>query len=121
MSSIAHAAPDGAHHVDNKFGLFIQVAMILAVITGIEIVIVYLPIAEGLIVAGLVVLSIVKFMYVIFVFMHLKWDKLFCTILFFIGLVLAVGTVWALILLFSAGDSEPVGMVAQAARSLLAA
>ncbi len=40
--------------------------------------------------------------------MHLKFDKVFCTILFFIGLVLAGGTVGALMLIFSAGDSVPL-------------
>ena len=36
-------------------------------------------------------LSAVKFLFVIFYFMHLRWDKVFCTILFFIGLILAGG------------------------------
>jgi cytochrome c oxidase subunit 4 len=40
--------------------------------------------------------------------MHLRWDKLFCTILFFIGLVLAGGTMWALLKLFGAEASKPV-------------
>jgi cytochrome c oxidase subunit 4 len=40
--------------------------------------------------------------------MHLKFDKAFCTILFFIGLVLAGGTVAALMAIFSAQDSIPL-------------
>jgi cytochrome c oxidase subunit 4 len=47
-------------------------------------------------------------MFVIFFFMHLRWDKPFCTILFFIGLVLAGGTMWALLQLFSAQASLPL-------------
>jgi cytochrome c oxidase subunit 4 len=82
--------------------------MILAVITGVEIVIVYIPIARWIILTALVVLSVVKFLMVIFYFMHLKWDKLFCTILFFIGLVLGGGTAVALLLLFAVGDSHPL-------------
>jgi len=54
------------------------------------------------------VLSAVKFLLVIFYFMHLKWDKVFCTILFFIGLVLAMGTVAALLALFGAEASIPL-------------
>jgi len=50
-------------------------------------------------------------MYVIFYFMHLKWDKPFCTILFFIGMVLAGGTTWALLLIFGAKDSVPLHSV----------
>ena len=80
----------------------------LRAITGVEIVGIYLPFAKWIIVTGLVVLSVVKFMYVIFYFMHLRWDKPFCTILFFIGLVLAFGTVWALLAIFSVKDSLPL-------------
>lgn len=110
MSAHAATAPDAhtAHHDDGKFHLFVQIAMILAVITGVEIVLIYIPIAKWLVVTSLVVLSLVKFLMVIFWFMHLKFDKAFCTILFFIGLVLAGGTVGALMAIFSAKDSIPL-------------
>jgi hypothetical protein len=49
--------------------------MLLAVITGLEIVTVYLPFMKWLLVTALVILSAVKFMFVIFYFMHLRWDK----------------------------------------------
>ena len=97
-----------AHADENKFQLFVQIAMILAVITGLEIITVYLPFVSWLLVFALVAMSAVKFLFVIFVFMHLRWDKLFCTVLFFIGLVLAGGTMWALLKLFSAGASIPL-------------
>ena len=113
MSAHAATAQDShevhaAHHDDGKFHVFVQIAMILAVITGVEIVLIYLPLAKWLIVSTLVFLSVVKFLMVIFWFMHLKFDKAFCTILFFIGLVLAGGTVGALMLLFGAKDSIPL-------------
>jgi cytochrome c oxidase subunit 4 len=97
-----------AHAEESKFHLFVQIAMILAVITGLEIVTVYLPFYSWLLVTALVVMSAVKFMFVIFVFMHLRWDKLFCTVLFFIGLVLGGGTMWALLQLFAAQASFPL-------------
>lgn len=96
------------HHEASKFHIFVQLAMILAVITGVEIVLIYIPLAKWLIVTSLLTLSAVKFMLVIFIFMHLKWDKLFCTILFFIGLVLAGGTVAALLALFDVKESKPL-------------
>lgn len=102
-------APAAHDHGESKFHLFVQVAMILAVITGVEIVIIYLPFAKWLVVTSLVVLSAVKFLYVIFIFMHLRWDKAFCTILFFIGLVLGGGTAAALLALHGAEASKPVG------------
>ena len=110
MSASTHpqVAADHGHPEVGKFHVFVQLAMILAVITGVEIVLIYLPLAKWLIVTSLVTLSVVKFMLVIFVFMHLKWDKLFCTILFFIGLFVASGTVAALMAIFSAEDSIPL-------------
>ena len=111
MSSHSHSPAADGHdhgHDESKFQIYVQIAMLLAVITGVEIVAVYLPFAKWIIVTSLVVLSTVKFMFVIFYFMHLRWDKPFCTILFFIGLVLASGTVWALLALFSAEASLPL-------------
>ncbi len=106
-------SPAHAHHGDdeNKFQIYIKIAMLLAVITGIEIVIIFVPFATWLIVTSLVVLSLVKFLYVIFYFMHLKWDKAFCTILFFIGMVLAGGTTWALLAIFGVEASVPLTAV----------
>ena len=110
MSAPATATPPAAagHHEPSKFHFYIQIAMILAVITGAEVVLVYMPIVKWFVVTALILLSTVKFMFVIFFFMHLRWDKPFCTILFFIGLGLAVGTIWALLQLFSAHDSLPL-------------
>ena len=105
-TTTAHAADHG--HDESKFAIYVQIAMLLAVITGVEIIGVYLPFAKWFIVTSLVVLSLVKFLFVIFYFMHLRWDKPFCTILFFIGLVLAGGTVWALLLLFASEESRPL-------------
>lgn len=112
MSAHASTAPATAgHHEPSKFHIYVQIAMLLGVITGIEIVLIYLPFAKWLVVTGLVVLSAVKFLYVIFYFMHLKWDKAFCTVLFFIGMVLAGGTMWALLHLFGAEASKPLTSV----------
>ena len=101
------AAPDHGHD-ESKFHIYVQIAMLLAVITGVEIIAVYLPFPKWTIVTALVTLSTVKFMFVIFYFMHLRWDKPFCTILFFIGLILAGGTMWALLQLFSAEAALPL-------------
>src|ERR1700690_2500837 len=103
------AAPEHGHELEqSKFLFFVQIAMLLAVITGLELVTVYLPFMKWLLITVLVVLSTVKFMFVIFYFMHLRWDKAFCTILFFIGLVLAGGTMWALLTLFGAEAIKPL-------------
>jgi cytochrome c oxidase subunit 4 len=100
------------HHDPSKFHFYIQIAMILAVITGVEVVLIYLPLPKGLVTGTLVTLSAVKFLFVIFYFMHLRWDKLFCTILFFIGLILAGFTMFALLHLFGADASKPLSSAA---------
>ncbi len=112
MSAPATAHADAGHHEPSKFHFYIQVAMVLSVVTGIEVVLVYLPIAKWFVVTSLLVLSAGKFLAVIFYFMHLRWDKVFCTILFFIGLVLAGGTMWALLHLFGADASKPLSAAA---------
>ncbi|QYM79980.1 cytochrome C oxidase subunit IV family protein [Horticoccus luteus] len=109
MSTVAHPAAAVGHDGDeNRFQIYVQIAMLLAVITGIEIVAIYIPLARWIIFGGLVVLSLVKFLFVIFYFMHLKWDKPFCTVLFMIGLAWGGGTAWALVLLARADASRPL-------------
>lgn len=105
----APAVTHDAHAQEpSKFHIYIQIAMLLAVITGVEVVLIYLPLAKWLITTVLVTLSAVKFLFVIFYFMHLRWDRVFCTILFFIGIVLGGFTLFALLHLFGAAASKPL-------------
>ena len=108
MSDSTHSPATGHAAEESKFAAYVSIAMLLAVITGVEIAVIGLPFAKWLIVTTLVVLSTVKFMFVIFYFMHLRWDKPFCTILFFIGLVLTAGTMWALLSLFGVEAALPL-------------
>lgn len=110
MSASATAThPADGHAHDGKFHLFVELAMILAVITGMELLVIYIPFPDWLTITILMTLSVVKFLAVIFIFMHLRWDKAFCTILFFIGLILGGGTAGALLLIHGADASVPVG------------
>ena len=79
-----------------KYHAFINLAMILAAITGIELVLVYLPINDLVIFTILIALSLFKFVGVIAWFMHLVYDKLLLTLAFGTGLVIATCTVIAL-------------------------
>ena len=110
MSAPAAPATDHGHPQSSKLHIYVQIAMVLGVITGFEIVLIYLPLPHWLIFTALALLSTVKFMFVIFYFMHLRWDKVFCTILFFIGVILAGFTMWALIHLLAA--SKPLSAAA---------
>lgn len=102
------SATPGHSGTHNRFHVYVQIAMILAIITGVELLLIFLPAPKPLLIGSLVLLSAVKFMFVIFFFMHLRWDKLLCTCVFFIGLVLGGGTLWALINIFSVHDSIPL-------------
>lgn len=104
--SAAHAenaAPDPALLAEEtrRYHHFITLALWLAIITGVEIVAIFIPVPAGVILASLAVLSVVKFFAVVLWFMHLIYDHKLLFWLFTMGLVLACATFTALVLLFS--------------------
>lgn len=109
MSDSASATAHEGHAHEGKFHVFVQLAMILAIITGLELLIIYMPLAQWIVITVLMILSAIKFVAVIWIFMHLKWDKRFLTVLFVIGMIIGGGTLWALLLIHGAKDSVPVG------------
>lgn len=94
------------HEEHAKYFTFFNVALAMILITAVEIVIIYIPIHQVIIFTSLAVLSLVKFLAVIWWFMHLRWDRALCTILFMMGLFIATGTVTALMFLF---EMDPAG------------
>jgi cytochrome c oxidase subunit 4 len=98
-----HAAPTEAeghrhHPTDTQY---ILIALILAIVTGIEVVVYYI---KGLGDAGnplLLILAATKFIIVVSFFMHLRFDSRLLRRVFVTGLILAV-TVY-LIVFFSLG------------------
>ncbi|MGA0133999.1 MAG: hypothetical protein ACO3ND_06565 [Opitutales bacterium] len=110
MSHVAaHEAPDPALLAEEarRYHHFITLALWLAVVTGVEIVLIYLPLPAGLLLATLSLLSAGKFFAVILWFMHLIYDKRLLFWVFVSGLVLAFATFAALIALFSVGHLDP--------------
>jgi|TARA_B110000438_G_scaffold268026_1_gene283319 cytochrome c oxidase subunit 4 len=91
-----------------KYFTFFNLSIFLVIITGVELVLIYIPINSYIIYSSLVALSTVKFLAVIWWFMHLKWDKLLCTVLFLMGLILAAGTITALLFLFEPISTPPI-------------
>ena len=109
-ATTAHSEPGFDPHLKEehaKYFTFFNVAMAMILITAIEIVIIYLPIHRVIVFASLAILSLIKFIAVIWWFMHLRWDRALCTILFMIGLFIATGTVTALMFLF---EADPNGV-----------
>jgi cytochrome c oxidase subunit 4 len=79
---------------------YIAIALILAAITIVEVVIVYLDFLNPVLLPLLAVLSIAKFAMVVMFFMHLKFDDRLFSVLFVGGLLLATGVLVALMTLF---------------------
>ncbi len=88
---------DTGAHKPNSF--YIQVAVALAVITAVEVGLYYLNIGK-LFMPALLILMVVKFLTVVSVFMHLKFDHKLFSYLFYSGLFLAVGVYIAALMTF---------------------
>lgn len=101
-------SPSHADHSGEaqKYHAFINLALVLAAITGVELVLVYLPIHEAIIFSVLITLSLFKFVSVIAWFMHLIYDKLLLTLAFGTGLAIATGTVIALMFIMDRGHID---------------
>ena len=91
---------DGAHDDKHPSALeYVQIGVILAIITAAEVALYYVDMNFTLLVALLMTLSVVKFSMVVLWFMHLRFDASLFSILFAGGLALtfavfivAVGT-----------------------------
>ncbi len=108
MSAEAHALSHAEilAQESKRYHAFVNLAMFLSVFTGMEIVVIFLRFPPWLLLAILVTISVVKFFCVIFWFMHLIYDAPLLTILFLAGMVLAAGTMLALLGLMQAGDLD---------------
>lgn len=90
----AHALP-GAHEAGHEHpteAAYIRIAVILAIITVIEVAIYYIDKEASWLVPALMALGTIKFVMVVGYFMHLKFDDKRLTLIFGGGMVLALGT-----------------------------
>ena len=82
---------------------YIQVAIVLAIITAVEVATLYIPgIPNPVLVVSLLLMSAIKFYLVVGFFMHLKYDHQIMRALFVGPLVIAVAIILAVMALFSA-------------------
>ena len=81
---------------------YVAIAVILAVITGVEVGIFYIEAIKGALVPIFIVLSVVKFILVAMFYMHLKFDERLFSWFFVGGLTLATFVILALMALFGA-------------------
>lgn len=89
---------------DNPSKTYIQIALLLAALTALEVAAFYLPDSlqppGWMLLIVLVLLSVVKFGLVASYFMHLRYDHRIYASCFAAGLVVATGTIFALVALF---------------------
>jgi len=83
-------------------GTYWLIALILAILTLLEVAVFYVPLLHAAIVPMLLVLSAAKFALVAMFFMHLKFDKPVLTTVFAGGLIVASVIILAMMLLFGA-------------------
>jgi cytochrome c oxidase subunit 4 len=80
----------GTHHDHPGERQYIKIALILGVITGIEVFLSYWDAVKDFLAPLLIALSIVKFVMVVAFFMHLRFDSRLFRRLFIAGIGLAV-------------------------------
>jgi len=78
---------------------YVKLAVLLSIVTAIEVAILYLPLSNGLMFFGLYGLAALKFGFVVAMFMHLKYDNKIFTGSFYGGFTIALPTMIAMIAL----------------------
>lgn len=92
--SVAHAEAHASR------GTYWMVALVLAIITLLEVAVFYVPLLRTIIVPVLLVLSAAKFTLVAMFFMHLRYDRPILSVVFVSALLVATILILALMLLF---------------------
>ncbi|MCD6029088.1 MAG: hypothetical protein K0S78_1262 [Thermomicrobiales bacterium] len=92
-------APGAAAHEEEHASprTYVQIAIILSIITVVEVAIWYIPAVRGVLVPALIVLSLAKFVMVIGFFMHLKYDHRLYRAMFAAGLIVSLAVYLALL------------------------
>ncbi|MEZ5216112.1 MAG: cytochrome C oxidase subunit IV family protein [Ilumatobacteraceae bacterium] len=86
-----HIDPDytAYSHDGHPDGFYVKIAIILAVITGLEVALSYADVG-ALFLPALLILMAIKFVMVALFFMHLKFDSAWFNMAFWTGLLLAI-------------------------------
>ena len=98
----AHAPHGEVEHVHPTWSTYWKVAVILTLITVVEVWIYYIPsfVASRAFVPALLIMSAVKFFTVVAFYMHLRYDHKLFRVLFTGPLIIAMTTIIALLFLF---------------------
>ena len=98
---VAHGHEDNSHEMAHATDqTYVRVAIILAIITAVEVAIWYLESLRAVLVPALLILSVAKFLMVVGFFMHLKYDSRIFRFMFGAGLLLSLSVYLAMLAMF---------------------
>ena len=100
MAHSPNANQEAGHGAHPTPATYIKVALLLAVLTGIEVGVFYIEVLEPAFLPIFIILSIAKFALVIMFYMHLKFDHWLFSTVFIGGVLLALIVTVALLALF---------------------
>jgi cytochrome c oxidase subunit 4 len=92
------SAPHAGEHAHPGAKEYVMVAVVLAILTVIEVAVYYIEALRPALAPTLLTLGFVKFMLVVLFFMHLKFDNQLFSWLFTGGMVLAIALAIAMLL-----------------------
>lgn len=105
---VAHELGQGhgeaAHEGHPSAQTYVKIAIILSIITAVEVAIWYLESVRFILVPALLILSLAKFLMVVGFFMHLKFDAKLFRFMFGAGLILTLAVYLAMLAMFLIGQ-----------------
>jgi len=99
-NATSHASPQAAHQTHASDATYWKIAVILTVVTAVEVWTYYATFLRPILVPTILVLGAVKFALVVAYYMHLKFDSRIFSGFFLFGLMVATATILAFIALF---------------------
>lgn len=81
---------DTSHSSHPGVGQYVEIGIILAVVTALEVALYFLDLSRAVVVPSLLLLTGIKFLLVVMWFMHLRFDSAWFRRVFVFGLVIAV-------------------------------
>ena len=111
VSEQAAVEPGEQHELSSHPGptQYVGIAIVLAIVTAIEVAMSYIDLVRPILVPSLIVLAVIKFALVVLWFMHLRFDSRIFKRLFILSILLAV-SLFAVVLVFffTHGGPAPV-------------
>lgn len=113
MDAPLHPAPREQEELDHHPSprKYVGIAVILAIVTAIEVAIYYIPALFDLIVPLLIAFAVIKFIFVAMYFMHLKFDSKVFRRFFLIGIFLALAIFGIVLAIFFLAQNGPAPVV----------